>query len=73
MASLIMSLSNITSLPSLLSIKRHLWRVPDAAGVLLRLHPLGQHQREEDGEAEDEQVPGGVQVHKLQVGEANLE
>ena len=57
----------------MLSIKRHLWRVPDAAGVLLRLHPLGQHQREEDGEAEYEQVPGGVQVHKLQVGEANLD
>ena len=51
----------------------HVWRFPDAACVLLRLHPLGQHQREEDGEAEHEQVPRGVQVHKLQVGEADLE
>jgi len=28
-----------------------------------------QHQTEEDGETQDEEVPGGVEVHKLQVGE----
>ena len=34
-------------------------------------HPLGQDQREEDGEAEDEEVPRRVEIDKLQVGEAD--
>ena len=30
-----------------------------------------QHQTEEDGEAQDKEVPGGVEVDKLQVGQSH--
>lgn len=30
-----------------------------------------QHQAKEDGKAEDKEVPGGVEVHKLQVGQSD--
>ncbi len=32
---------------------------------------LGQHQREEDGEADDEEIALGIEVHELEVGEAD--
>ena len=47
-----------------LLIARHL-----EPGVLL--DPLRQGQGEEEGEAEDEEVPGGVEVDELEVGEAH--
>ena len=37
--------------------------------VLLQV--AGQHQAEEDGEAQHKEVPGGVEVHELQVGQAH--
>lgn len=31
----------------------------------------GQHQAKEDGEAQNKEVPGGVEVYKLQVGQSH--
>ena len=39
--------------------------------VRILLDPLRQHQGEEERESEDEEVPGGVEVNELEVGETH--
>lgn len=60
---------NVDFSPSLYTCKDLSPRLTGDQRVLFEV--ARQHQTEEDGETQNKEVPGGVEVHKLQVGQSH--